>query len=180
MDDRQMRGRRLPALRANTLLLAGDSNSRFWPFLLPVFLGGAVTTAFGLTIAESDQVIFVGMVLTGIAVVSMWLPGKGLHLSTGTVITAFVTGSACTAMALTVQPSNGLFLAGMILTGVGIIGMWLVGKSGRLAQMTAGTFMSGISAQAVGLTVAPSDPLVMVGMIMVACGVFGMWVYNNR
>ena len=84
------------------------------------------------------------------------------------------------AMTLTVQPSNVLFFAGMVLTGVGIIGMWLVGKTGPLAQGAAATFIGGVSAQAFGLTLTPSDPLVMAGMILVSGGVFGMWVYGNR
>ncbi len=179
MNNQGIRSRRFQASRLATLLAASEGAARLWPLVLPVFLVGAVTTAYGLTIAEDDRVIFAGMVLTGFGVVSMWLPGKGIRLSTVTVIAAFILGSACTAMALTVQPSNALFFAGMVLTGIGTIGMWLVGKEGRVAHLTATTFLGGITAQAVGLTVAPSDPLVMVGMILVAASVFGMWVYSN-
>jgi hypothetical protein len=167
-------------IRSTTLLAAQGGPARHWPLLLPIFLVGTVATAYGLTIAESDRIIFAGMVLTGIAVVSMWLPGKGIRPSTTAVIMMFIIGSACTALSLTVQPTNTLFCAGMMLTGAGTIGMWMVGKTGKLATVTGVTFMSGISAQAFGLTITPSDPFVMLGMILIAGAVFGMWVYSNR
>src|SRR5690606_5477498 len=122
-----------------------------------------------------------GMVLTGLAVIAMWLPGKGgLTLVTASVIGSFISGSALTAMALTVHPSNTFFLWGMVLTSLGIVGMWFVGKAGRLAQGTAACFVAGSALQAVGLTVSPSDAMVMAGMVAVSVAVFGMWLYSNR
>src|SRR5690606_28640551 len=88
-----------------------------WIYIMPVFFAGSVTTSVGLTIAASDRVILAGMVLTGLAVIAMWLPGKGgLTLVTASVIGSFISGSALTAMALTVHPSNTFFLWGMVLT----------------------------------------------------------------
>lgn len=167
--------------RARLLIpLPGGAASQTWLYILPLFLAGSVTTAVGVTIAESDQVILVGMVLTGMAVVAMWLPGKGLNLMTLGVMAAFVGGSGLTALALTVNPSNAFFLWGMILSGAGIVGMWFIGKEGRLAQGTAACFLGGTALQAVGLTVSPSDTLVMAGMVGVSVAVFGMWLYSNR
>ena len=151
-----------------------------WVYVTPVFFAGSVTTAAGVTVAESDTVILLGMVLTGIAGVAMWLPGKALHVPTLAVMLAFVGGSALTALALTVNPSNTFFLWGMILTGFGIIGMWFIGKEGRLAQATAAAFLGGTTLQAFGLTVTPSDMLVMSGMVGVSIAVFGMWLYSSR
>ena len=154
--------------------------SQAWLYIMPLFLAGSVITAAGVTMAESDTVILVGMVLTGVAVVAMWLPGKGLNLLTFGVMVAFVGGSGLTALALTVNPSNAFFLWGMILSGAGIVGMWFIGKEGRLAQGVAACFLGGTSLQAVGLTVSPSDALVMAGMVGVSVAVFGMWLYSNR
>ncbi|MEX1022072.1 MAG: hypothetical protein WD058_02885 [Dehalococcoidia bacterium] len=179
-DSRPMTPRRMP-LRIPLAMHREFSGGQAWKFIMPVFFAGSVTTATGLTVIPNDSIILLGMVLTGIAVVSMWLPGKGgVRLQTAAVMLIFVTGSGLTGLALTVNPSNTLFFWGMVLTGIGIIGMWLVGKTGPLALGIAGAFVAGTSLQATGLTIAPSDALVMPGMILVSGSVFGMWVYSSR
>ncbi|MDA0270506.1 MAG: hypothetical protein O2798_09215 [Chloroflexi bacterium] len=173
--------RRSTQFRTHMLFAEGVSVGQVWPFVLAAFVGGGLSTAMGLTVAASDTLILVGMTLTGIAVVSMWLPGKGaIRWQTFAVMLAFVSGSACTAMALTVNPSNELLLLGMVLTSVGIAGMWGTGRVGRLPLGVCAFFVSGTSIQATGLTLMPSDFLVMAGMVLVSSSIFGMWFVANR
>ncbi len=168
-------------IRLSLLFAEGVSGAQIWPFVLAVFLAGGTCTAIGITVAENDLLILAGMILSGIGVVAMWLPGKGaLRAATAGVLLAFVAGSACTAVSLTVNPSNPLLLAGMVLSAIGIAGMWLLGKQGRFPRAVAGSFVSGITLQAVGLTAVPSDVLVMLGMVLVPFAVFGMWFEANR
>ncbi len=168
-------------IRIGTLFAEGVSVTQIWPYVLAIFIAGAASTALGITVAESDVMIMAGMVLTGIGIASMWLPGRGpLRLRTLAVILAFVAGSAFTAVALTIEPSNPLLFVGMMLSSVGISGMWAMDKEGRLARAVAATFVLGIFLQALGLTALPSDLLVMAGMLGVSTAVFGMWFEGNR
>ena len=168
-------------IRISMLFAEGVSVAQIWPYVLAVFLLGGTCTAIGITVAENDYLILAGMVLSGVGVVSMWLPGKGaLRLSTTGVLVAFVAGSICTAISLTVHPSNPMLFAGMVLSSVGIAGMWLIGKESRFSRLVAGCFVSGITLQATGLTAVPSDVLVMLGMVLVPSAIFGMWFEANR
>jgi len=168
-------------IKIGTLFAEGVSVHQIWPYVLAIFLAGAASTALGITILESDKMIMAGMILTGLGIASMWLPGKGrLQLRTVLVLLAFVAGSVFTAVSLTIQPSNPMLFAGMVLSSTGIAGMWSIGKTGRLVLGVASTFVAGILLQAVGLTLAPSDLLVMMGMFLVSAAVFGMWFEGNR
>jgi len=168
-------------IRVGTLFAEGVSVRQIWPYVLAIFIAGAASTALGITVAESDTMIMAGMILTGIGIASMWLPGRGpLRLRTVAVLLSFVAGSAFTAVALTIQPSNPLLFIGMLLSSIGIAGMWSIGKEGRLARAVAATFVTGIFLQALGLTALPSDLLVMAGMLGVSTAVFGMWFEGNR
>ncbi|MCB9483079.1 MAG: hypothetical protein H6675_03625 [Dehalococcoidia bacterium] len=163
------------------LFAEGVSVAQIWPYVFAVFLAGGTCTAVGITVAENDYLILAGMILTGVGVVSMWVPGKGaLRPSTAGVLLAFVSGSVCTAISLTVNPSNPLLFAGMVLSSIGIAGMWLIGKESRFSRVVAACFVGGITLQATGLTAMPSDVLVMLGMVLVPSAVFGMWFEANR
>lgn len=165
--------------RISTII--GGLGQRPEPLIGLILFAGIATTAVGVTVAANDTVVLAGIVLSGIGVVAMWLPGQGgLRLSTSTVIGAFVIGSALTGLAMTVNTSNALLFWGMVLVGLGIIGMWWIGKSGLLAWAVALVFTLGNCLQAAGLTLAPSNVLVLCGMVLVGASIIGMWVYDNQ
>jgi hypothetical protein len=127
------------------------------------------------------MIIFVGMLIMGVGVVAMWMAETGKpRLATIPGPLIFIAGTVVTAMSMTINPSNPLLCAGMILTGVGTIIMWLVyvGKWGINAAIIAVLFTTGVCIEAVSLTVIPSDLLIMVGMIATGIGAFGMWAYE--
>ncbi len=147
----------------------------------PIFFAGTFATSAGITVAKNDMMVLLGVVLTGIGVIAMWLPGKGgLRLSTGAVLGAFVGGTLLTALSLTIRPTNDYLFWGMVLLGLGIVGMWLIGKSDRIAQAIAALFIVGNVVQAAGLTIMPSALVVMCGLMLVGAGIFGMWWYETR
>ena len=152
-----------------------------WFRISPIFFVGTIITAAGTTVAKSDMIVFVGMIIMGLGVVAMWLAetGKpGFKSVWGPL--AFIGGSVLTAMSITIIPSNPLLCSGMILTGGGTMGMWLVGKWGRSsALLVAILFTIGVAMQAVGLTVVPSEMLIMGGMIVTGIGAFAMWAYES-
>jgi hypothetical protein len=151
-----------------------------WFRISPIFFVGTVITAAGTTVDKSDTVVFVGMVIMGLGVVAMWLASTGKpSLKSATGPLAFIGGSVLTAMSMTISPSNPLLCGGMILTGVGTIAMWLVGKWGRSSALVAILFTAGVAMQAVGLTVVPSDMMIMGGMIVTGIGAFAMWAYES-
>ena len=135
-----------------------------WFRISPIFFVGTIITAAGTTVAKSDMIVFVGMIIMGLGVVAMWLAETGKPgFKSG--------GSVLTAMSITIIPSNPLLCSGMILTGGGTMGMWLVGKWGRSsALLVAILFTIGVAMQAVGLTVVPSEMLIMGGMGPSLCG----------
>ena len=153
-----------------------------WFRASPIFFVGTVITAAGTTTYKSDTVIFVGMVIMGLGIVSMWLAeaGKPKLLALPGPL-AFIAGSVLTAMSMTINPSNPLLCSGMILTGIGTLVMWvaLEGKWGLSAVLISILFTAGISIEAVSLTIVPSDLLIMVGMIATGIGAFAMWAYET-
>jgi hypothetical protein len=152
-----------------------------WFRISPIFFVGTIITAAGTTVSKSDMIVFVGMVIMGLGVVAMWLAetGKpGLKSIPGPL--AFIGGSVLTAMSITIIPSNPLLCIGMILTCGGTMAMWLIGKWGRTpALLVASLFTIGVAMQAVGLTVVPSDIMIMAGMIGTGIAAFAMWAYES-
>jgi hypothetical protein len=153
-----------------------------WVSASPVFLLGTTITAVGTTIAKNDLTIFVGMVIIGLGVVAMWVAETG-RPRVGTIPgpLVFIGGSVLTALSLSLVPSNPLLCLGMILTGAGTIAMWVVWIGG----WTGGTFLvgvlfaAGIITEALGLTVVPSDVMILAGMIATGLGAFAMWAYET-
>ncbi len=80
-----------------------------------------------------------------------------------------------------INPSNPLLCSGMILTGLGTIAMWvvLVGKWSPSTAIVAVLFSGGVITESLGLTVVPSDLMIMVGMIATGIGAFSMWAYET-
>ncbi len=171
---------RRPRRVAATLVTEGVAVYEVWPYVLAIFLSGSVMTALGLTILASNGLVLAGMVLTSLGIASMWLPGRGaIRWRSLVVIVAFLVGNFCTAMALTLSASNQLLLVGMILSAIGIGGMWAYDKHGPLARAIFAAFVGGTSLQAIGLTEFPSNALIGVGMMLVSGGVFGMWLHAH-
>lgn len=163
-----------------SLVTEGVSVSEVWPYVLAIFLSGGVLTALGLTVFFNDTLVFAGMLLTSVGIVSMWVPGRGaVRRRKALVIGFFLLGNLMTAVSLTVSTSNVLMLGGMTLSAIGIAGMWLIDKEGVLAQVISLAFVSGAALQATGLTVFRSDLLIGVGMVAVSGGIFGMWVHAH-
>lgn len=154
-----------------------------WFRALPIFFVGTVITAVGTTIYQSDTVIFVGMVIMGLGVVAMWVSEAGnLGLKSFPGPVAFVLGSIITAMSMTIRPSNPLLCGGIILTGLGTIAMWVVlfGEWGTSSAIVAVLFSAGVATEAIGMTIVPSDLMIMVGMIATGIGAFAMWAYETN
>lgn len=152
-----------------------------WFRVSPIFFLGTVITAAGTTVYANDMVIFVGMLIMGLGVVTMWIAETGKpRLATLPGPLVFIAGTVLTAMSMTINPSNPLLCGGMILTGLGTIVMWLIyiGKWGISAALVAVLFSAGVIMEAIGLTIAPSDLLIMIGMIATGIGAFGMWAFE--
>lgn len=171
---------RRPNHVAATLFTEGVAVHEIWPYVLAIFLSGGVMTAVGLTVASNDRLVLGGMMLTSIGIVSMWLPGRGaLRLRTVAVIATFLLGNFCTAISMTLSASNQLLFVGMVLSALGIGGMWAIDKHGLLARAIFVAFVRGTSLQALGLTVMPSDLLIGLVMTSVSGGIFGMWLHAH-
>ncbi len=152
-----------------------------WFRVSPVFFLGTIVTAGGTTVYKSDATIFAGMILMGLGVIAMWIAETGrLKLKTLPGPALFIIGSVLTAISMTIDPSNPLLCAGMILTGLGTIVMWQVsvGKWGFSAAVVAVLFSAGIILEALSLTVIASDLMVMIGMIATGMGAFAMWAFG--
>lgn len=156
---------------------------RPWFRVSPIFFLGTVVTAAGTTIQKSDAIILVGMIIMAIGVVAMWIAEIGkLKVKALPGPLMFMVGSVLSALSMTRNPSNMLLCIGMILTGIGTIAMWAI-SMGELRISTAIVvvlFCGGIITEALGLTVAPSDMMVMVGMIATGIGAFAMWAYETN
>ena len=162
-------------------LLPNLLNKHRWVRVSPVFFAGTVITAAGTTIHKSDMVTFVGMVIIALGVIAMWAAqaNAGLKHFPGPV--AFMAGSVISAMSMTINPSNTLLCSGMILTGLGTIGMWVVMVEGWSAgsALVSVLFSGGIVTEALGMTVMPSETMIMAGMIATGVGAFAMWAYET-
>jgi hypothetical protein len=153
-----------------------------WVRVSPVFFSGTVITAIGTTIAKSDTITFVGMVIIALGVMAMWAAqaNPGLKHFPGPVI--FLIGSMLSAVSMTINPSNMLLCIGMIMTGFGTIAMWVVMVEGWStgAVIVSVLFSGGIITEALGMTVIPSDMMIMAGMIATGLGAFSMWAYETH
>lgn len=152
-----------------------------WLRVSPIFFLGTIITATGTTLLESDMIIFAGMVIMGLGVVAMWIAETGrFSIKYLPAPLVFMAGTVITAMSMTVVPSNPLLCGGMILTGLGTIVMWLiyVGKWNTGAAIVALLFTAGIVIEALGLTIIPSDLMIMIGMIATGIGAFAMWSFE--
>jgi hypothetical protein len=152
-----------------------------WFKVSPLFFIGTVITAMGTTTIQNDSVILAGMIIMGLGIVAMWIAetGKPSILSiTGPLV--FLGGSLLTAMSMTVNPSNPLLCAGMILTGAGTMAMWILSleKKELSVIFVAVLFMAGIALEAVSLTLVDSSTMIMIGMIATGIGAFAMWAYE--
>jgi hypothetical protein len=156
-------------------------SGRSWFRVSPIFFMGTIVTAAGTTVYKNDKAIFAGMILMGLGVISMWVAENGKFKwksIPGPLV--FMLGSILTAMSMTIIPSNPLLCAGMILTGLGTMVMWLIAKeSWTINGILVGLlFMAGITLEAVSLTVFPSDVMIMIGMIATGFGAFAMWAFD--
>ena len=162
------------------LFREGVAVHEVWPYVLGIFVSGGVMTAVGLKVMGNDLLVLAGMVVTSVGIAGMWLPGRGpIRRGQASAVGTFLLGNSCTAASLTLVTSNPLLATGMILSALGIGGMWLIGKHGLIASGIFGTFVLGISLQALGLTVFPSDLSIGFGMMFVSVAIFGMWLHSH-
>jgi hypothetical protein len=154
-----------------------------WFRVSPMFFGGTIITSMGTTTIQNDTMIFAGMLIMGVGIVAMWIAetGKPNLLSfTGPLV--FLAGSLLSAMSMTIYPSNALLCGGMILTGAGTLGMWVLSLEKRELSVifVAVLFMAGIALEAVSLTLIDSNLMIMIGMIATGIGAFTMWAYETN
>jgi hypothetical protein len=175
------RGTQMRGVRPHVPVLVKKLVKQRWARVSPVFFVGTVVTAAGSTTIQNDTVIFIGMIIMGLGVVTMWIAETGKpRLVTLPGPLVFIAGTVLTALSLTLIPTNPLLCAGMIATGIGTIAMWLVyvGKLGVNSLVVALLFTAGVITEAVSLTVYPSDLYIMIGMIITGIGAFGMWAFE--
>lgn len=116
--------------------------------------------------------IATALVHEGIAVHEVWLY----------VLAAFIGGGTLTALGVMVLSNDAFVLAGIALTSVGIVGMWLPGRGAlRGAKLLAiGSFLFGNFCTAASLTLSSSNNLLLVGMIFSAAGIATMWLIGKQ
>ena len=94
----------------------------------------------------------------------------------------FVSGGILTAVGLTILSNDAFVLAGMVLTSVGIVSMWLPGRGAlrRSVALVIVTFLAGNLCTAIALTLSASNTLLLVGMMLSASGIGGMWIIGQH
>ncbi len=90
-----------------------------------VFVAGSIASAMSMTLNPSDLLLCVGMMLTGVGTVWMWVVWVAeWGINTALVVVLFTAGVTMEAISLTIVPSGLMTMLGMIATGIGAFAMW--------------------------------------------------------
>lgn len=108
--------------------------------------------------------------------------GIAVHEVWPYVLILFLGGGTMTALGIMVLSNDLLVFAGIVLTSVGIAGMWLPGRgpvrNGK--ALAIASFLFGNVCTAASLTLSASNNLLLTGMIFSSAGIGSMWLIGKR